>query len=423
MVLRIPHILFFLLAAGYLVACQQTKFIAEELEHLTTEDSTALETGATDDSETASDSTLLSTDLDTDSVTETIPDSMSEMGSESDSMTDTETNTGDDSDSVSDSPDTDTRGVRPLEYNWQSSPELITPLIGELAIKDPSITFDEASHHWVIYTTAKQDPQALLRLAHLTIEKDPDFKDLDAISSTIKWQITVSPDSITYAAAPHIFKFSVDKKWYLVFQTPRPTYMTTDNPTDGQSWSDAKFFLNGNPVIDGVTINEPVDYWVICDDIFCHMFFSGHDGALYRMWTLKDNFPNGFGMNGEIVMQDADVNGLWDASNVYRLGDTGKYLLLVSAFQESGNRYFRSFTSDNLAGPWTEESVFTSADNVSGADWAIDGINHGDMLRKNPDETMTIDPWDMRYLFQGRRSQGAYDSSRFSLGLLTFTAP
>ena len=58
--------------------------------------------------------------------------------------------------------------------------------------------------------------------------------------------------------------------------------------------------------------------------------------------------------------------------------------------------------------------------NVTGADWSDDGISHGEMLRYNPDESMTIDTCDMQYLFQGRTAAGSeYNLNEYSLGLLT----
>jgi hypothetical protein len=78
------------------------------------------------------------------------------------------------------------------------------------------------------------------------------------------------------------------------------------------------------------------------------------------------------------------VGRLFDASNVYKVDGTNKYLLLVEAY---GPRYFRSWTSTSLDGPWTpladtQSNPFAGAANVSfsGTKWT-DDISHGEMIR------------------------------------------
>ena len=167
-----------------------------------------------------------------------------------------------------------------------------------------------------------------------------------------------------------------------------------------------------------------IDYWVICDDTDCYMFFSALNDVLYRARTEKSAFPDGFG-EIDIVMED-DKFRLFDSSNVYKLAGTDKYLLLVSAIG-SIDRYFRAWTADTLDGSWTplaetESNASDLINNVTDADWALSGFEHGEMLRSNPDETMTIDTCDMRYLYSGitTRAIEGDDSSHneYSLGLL-----
>jgi endo-1,4-beta-xylanase len=152
------------------------------------------------------------------------------------------------------------------------------------------------------------------------------------------------------------------------------------------------------------------------------MFFSADNGVLYRAKTTIENFPNGFENTTEIVMQEA-TNDLFEACNVYKMAGTDKYLLIVEAI--GNGRYFRSWTADDLEGEWTpladtQSNSFASTSNVTGAGWSNDGISHGEMLRDNPDETMTISTCNMRYLFQGRTATGStYDEHQYSLGVLT----
>jgi hypothetical protein len=166
--------------------------------------------------------------------------------------------------------------------------------------------------------------------------------------------------------------------------------------------------------------------WVICDKSNCHLFSSDDNGHLYRSQTSISNFPNGFS-NTVIALQDSIIYNLWEASNVYSLGN-GQFLLIVEAIGSRG-RFFRSWTSNSLTGTWkplaaSESNPFAGAANVkfSGTPWTT-SISHGEVVRTNVDQTLTISPCKLRYLYQGLapNAGGNYDQLPYKLGLLTQT--
>lgn len=233
------------------------------------------------------------------------------------------------------------------------------------------------------------------------------FSDFDSIDSGTFYHMDQTPGFDTYVAAPQLFYFEPQNKWYLVFQSGPPMYSTNDDPGNPGDWTPPAPFFDSEPAI--ITQNDGwLDFWVICDDSQCHMFFSDTHGRWYRSVTSIASFPDGFGQP-EIVMQDDEAGRLFEACNVYKLQGTDKYLALIEAFDSTSDwhRYFRSWTADSLDGPWTPladsgDNPFAGAQNVtfSGTPWTED-ISHGGLIRSSFDQTMTLDICDLRLLYQG----------------------
>ncbi|GAB2870312.1 hypothetical protein GCM10027074_42390 [Streptomyces deserti] len=90
---------------------------------------------------------------------------------------------------------------------------------------------------------------------------------------------------------------------------------------------------------------------------------------------------------------------------------------------------FRSWTAPAVTGPWrpladTESNPSARADNVTfdGTPWTRD-ISHGELIRNGVDQTLTISPCNLRFLYQGM-DPGAtdpYNLLPWRLGLLTQT--
>jgi len=197
---------------------------------------------------------------------------------------------------------------------------------------------------------------------------------------------------------------------------------------DPTKWTPPSAFFAKRPAIveqDGGWL----DFWVICDSQSCHLFFSNDHGRWCKSKTPIAKFPYGFS-DPVVVMQDSEAGRLFEACNVYKINETNKYLALIEAFDASSNwrRYFRSWTSDSLEGPWTPlhesgASPFAGKHNVTfaGTAWS-DDISHGELIRAGHDETMAIDGSRLQYLYQGfvpSANTSNYNAIPWQLGLLT----
>jgi Glycosyl hydrolase family 62 len=290
-----------------------------------------------------------------------------------------------------------------------------------VSVKDPTVV--RWNNRWLVYATTANTSQAWSLMY-------TSFTDFSQAASAPVYYLDQNPNiGNGYRAAPQLFFFAPQNRWYLVYQTGPPSFSTAADPTQPSTWTAPRTFIANEPPI--VTQNKGpggwIDFWVICDSVNCYLFFSDDNGHLYRAQTTVANFPNGFG-NTQIVLSDSRF-ALFEASNVYKIKDQNAYLLLVEAIGSDGKRYFRSWTSGRLDGSWTplantESNPFARSTNVTfpSGQWTRD-ISHGEMIRDGVDQTLTINPCRLQYLYQGMdpSASGPYPLLPWRLGLLTQT--
>lgn len=309
------------------------------------------------------------------------------------------------------------------EFRWASGPALIAPPQGAspkyYGVKDPSVVHVDGRYH-VFMTTAGDNGWGL---AHASFE---DWSEAPAAPIV---PLDKSPMGPGYRAAPQVFYFAPQRLWYLVYQGGDPMYSTSKDVGDPLSWSAPRPFFATAPDIVRQPSGNPgwLDFWVICDDRNCYLFFTNDGGAFFRAETPLDQFPKGF-HNTTLVMKEARSEDLFEASNTYKVAGTDSFITVIEASGSKG-RYFRAWKSHRLDGEWTplgsaRMNLFAGSDNVGfdGRIWS-EGVSHGEMLRAGVDQTMTIDPCTpLKFLYQGLDPDGKvpdYLKLPYRLGVIT----
>ncbi len=289
------------------------------------------------------------------------------------------------------------------------------------SVKDPTVVrYDD---RWHVFITVRR----ATRSHSIEYISAPTWDELDAAPRH------VLQCREGYFCAPQVFFFRPHEKWYLVYQlaeqgrTPglQPGFSTTTDISDPNSWTPAELLFTEGP--EGV--RGWIDFWVICDDTTAYLFFTSLDGNMWRMSTPIDQFPRGFS-NVQLALR----GDIFEAGHLYRVKGASKYLAAIEAQGGPGGwRHYHAYTADRLDGAWqplaaTPERRFAGMDNVTfdGERWT-DSISHAELIRAGYDETLELDPANLRLLFQGvtdaARAGKQYGQIPWHLGLLTLEPP
>jgi hypothetical protein len=302
---------------------------------------------------------------------------------------------------------------------WEYSAPLISPEKRDTnpsrAQKDPTVVFFGGK--WHVFMTVKLPGKSAIEYCSFS-----KWEEADASARTI---LNVSDSD--YYCAPQVFYFRPHRKWYLVYQVGVPgrdkmwvAYSTTENIADPHSWTRALPMLDGGK--DDPRKVGGLDYWIICDEQHAYLFLTSLDGRMWRLRTALGDFPGGFG-DCELALQAK----IFEASHTYRLKGMDKYLTII---EENGRRYYKAYLADRLDGQWlpiadTAERPFAGWNNVrpaAGVEPWTDNISHGELIRDGCDETLTVDPAELRFIFQGmwdkHKSGKGYGEFQWRIGML-----
>ncbi len=310
------------------------------------------------------------------------------------------------------------------EFSWALDSPVLTPFSPpddeRFSVKDPTIVRFEGKWHLFYSVRSKKRSH---QIEYVTFEH---WEDADSVDRHV---LRLNDG---YYCAPQVFYFAPHKHWYLIYQVLdpsrkpalQPAYSRTTDIADPRSWTKPVLLFTKNPDV----VKMWIDFWVICDDTRAHLFFTSLNGRMWRSETMLADFPHAW--SRPVLALAGDV---YEASHTYCLKGSDKYLTVIEAEGSlipgiGKRRYYKAYTADRLDGMWqplavTVKKPFAGLANVAhnGERWA-DSFSHGELIRSGCDQTLEVDPAQLRFLFQGvtdeNRRGKKYGEIPWRLGIL-----
>lgn len=298
-------------------------------------------------------------------------------------------------------------------FRWRCSPPLIAALPGgddpDVALKDPSLVYTDGL--WHLFATHRR-ASGRVDMQYLQ------FRDWAEAAKATRHTLPLHDQ---YHCAPQVFYFTPHRKWYLIYQLGdkahpvplRPAFSTTGTLADPTSWTRPQLMIESLPEAEAKV--HCIDFWVICDARKAHLFYTSDDGRFWRRETPKERFPFGWSAP-ELVLKDKR-EALFEASHTYKLRGLDRYLTILEALGPQC-RYYKAWLAKTLEGPWKPlatslDQPFAGQVNVSqpAPAWTT-SFSHGELIRSGVDETLEVDPAQLRFVFQGV-SADAYPRSKY----------
>lgn len=295
---------------------------------------------------------------------------------------------------------------------WQAGPLLLSPNpeggFDGTAVKDPSIV--RYREQWHLFYTARGENR--YSLGYVAADR------LEDLATAHRYPLTgLSGAKMAYAAAPQVFYFSPQKKWYLIYQTLdsnyQPVYAVNARVDRPDDWE------GPHPLVRKEDSAKWIDFWVICDDTMAYLFYTRDHRDVYVMTTLLEDFPEGFGDARPVF------GPVHEAVHVYAVDGKKEYHLLYEIQSPGDLRHFGLASASHPLGPWSvvNESYASGRQLRYAPGVAVwtEEVSHGEFLRSGYDQRMEYNPASPRLLVQGllvQEHRGPYPLLPWRLGLL-----
>ena len=277
----------------------------------------------------------------------------------------------------------------------------------EVAVKDPSIVFYEG--RWHLFFTARSEEQYTIGCVSAS--------ELAGLQSAPRHELEMIRGETRYSAAPQIFFFKPQNKWYLIFQNRnanyQPAFSTNKTISRPKSWSEPR------PLLQKDTSAKWIDFWVICDKKKAYLFYTQNHHEVIVRSTKLQNFPNKWSEDRKIL------GGVHEAVHIYKVNNRNEYHMIYEMNHE-GIRSFGLATADNLAGPWEKiTDRYATGDQLTyigkGQKWT-DMVSHGEAIRSGHNQRLEYEPKGCRWIIQGllkKNLKGPYPSLPWKLGIIS----